>query len=184
MKKVFKMKWTALLTLTLGLALLIGCGAGNTETKPASTPAVAQLPQNSAKSKVDDALLQKLQGEWLADSMVANGKTVVSQGKNANQKNADLLDAVFQGPTMYSKSGNKLVSPLKIVYLALEGGLIHMDTVGDLGDGKEKTMKWLAKADDNYLSICVLPGQNERPAALESKPGTNTLMSGYKRKKN
>lgn len=179
------MRFPALMAITLGLAFLIGCGAGNKETKPAGAPAVAQPPQNGSKGKVDDSLLAKLQGEWQAETMVTNGKTTISQGKNTNPNGAAVANTVFQGPVMYSKNNNKLSDPQKIVYLAAEGGLIHMDTVGDLGDGKEATVKWLAKADGEIFTICMAFNQKDnRPVVLESKPGSNIILSGYKRKKN
>ncbi|MFM7076534.1 MAG: SHD1 domain-containing protein [Planctomycetaceae bacterium] len=154
---------------------LVAC----TLTVTLSTPLLAQ----DAGGTVDDALLAKLQGEWRYAGMTVNGKPQVRDWDDED------VSTFFEGTAMAERQGKTGKafpdSPdRKVTHLSEKDGSILLDVLGDTFAGKNVTTKHLGKLDGDTLTVTYhMMNPGERPATLESTPGSFLWTVVYKLRK-
>ncbi|MFM7076109.1 MAG: SHD1 domain-containing protein [Planctomycetaceae bacterium] len=142
------------------------------------TPLLAQ----DAGGTVDDALLAKLQGEWRYAGMTVNGKPQVRDWEDED------ISTFFEGTAMalrFGKTGKPVPElPLQtLTHLADVDGFVHMDVFDNL-EAKPGTTRNLCELDGDTLTVTYhMMNPGERPATLESTPGSCLWTVVYKLRK-
>lgn len=144
-----------------------------------AAPAFAD-PKDEASRKA----LKALEGRWKVTEVVKNGKNETAL-ENLN------LEVTFKGQTLkIAFPDNPTVAPLdRFLRLdaAFDPKLLDL-AVKDEEFGKEKVYEGLYALDGDTLKWCFALESDElakgtRPGAVESKPGSNSLLVVFKRLK-
>lgn len=144
----------------------------------AAAPAPAD-PKDDASRKA----LKELEGRWKVTEILKNGKNETAI-ENLN------LEVTFKGQTLKITAENPNFPPIdRFIRLdaAFAPKLLDL-AVKDEEFGKEKVYEGLFSRDGDTLKWCFALESDEiakgtRPAAVESKPGSNSLLVTFKRVK-
>ncbi len=120
-----------------------------------------------AGDKIDDTLLEILQGEWIPVSAILDGEPSAS--------NEAQWSVVFEGQTMSERLGDRVAGRFDIKHLVASGDLGHLDIKQTTLAGSR--LKMLFTLDGNTLTTCVRNPPGERPVNLMSKSGSKQRLT-------
>jgi uncharacterized protein (TIGR03067 family) len=126
--------------------------------------------------RIDEKVLEQLQGEWMPLSSTYNGKEK-PLGPSGKQT------LVFQGRKMQLCLDGKVVGTLDIKHLVSKDGFGHLD----YGSSEDKRLpersKMLFKLEKDKITTCVGPYPSSvRPTELGSPEGSKNLLTISERK--
>ena len=121
--------------------------------------------------------LERMQGTWLVVANEVDGQ----RAPEAEIKKADLR-LTIQGNSFTYTAGGKPV---------LEGSFTidpakkpkHLDAKGTLPNGTMTKSIGIYELDGDTMRVCFVEGQGERPKEFKTAPGSNAILTVYKRVK-
>ena len=125
----------------------------------------------AAEEKKDDA--KAMNGLWTVEKAIFKGKDATDLFKEAKL-------TITDGKYSVDFAGTKDEGTLKI---DADKKPKTIDIIGTEGPNKDKTIPSIYELDGDILKICYTLEGKDRPAAFESKEGTETLFVTYKRAK-